>query len=96
MVHKQRLTECYLFNTDFKVHTAIYCKFARLLFREFFYFRIISDFLNSRASMHSFYKVYNDSLLVGTLNSRGNQFTNISENKFSEMFPDLQYFKAKT
>ena len=60
-----------------------YCKFGnfRVTFiSRIFYFRIISDFLNSRVSVHVFYKVYCDSLLTRTLNSRGNQFANISEN----------------
>ena len=45
-----------------------------------FYFQIISEFLNSRVSVLVFYKVYNYSLLARTLNSRGNQFANISKN----------------
>ena len=60
-----------------------YCKFGnfRVTFiSRFFYIRIISEFLNSRVSVHVFYKVYSDSLLAKTLNSRGNQFANISEN----------------
>ena len=36
-----------------------------------FYFRIVSEFLNSRVSVHVFYEVYSDSLLARTLNSRG-------------------------
>ena len=58
-----------------------------------FYLRIISEFFNSRVSVHVFYKVYSDSLLARTLNSRGNQFANISE-KFSRIFPDLQYIAS--
>ena len=64
-------------------HHSSYCKFGnfRVTFiSRFFYFRIISEFLNSRVSVHVFYKVYSDSLLAKTLNSRGNQFANISEN----------------
>ena len=62
---------------------AMNCKFRN--FREsfislIFYFRIISEFLNSRVSVHVFYKVYSDSLLARTLNLRGNQFANISKN----------------
>ena len=45
-----------------------------------FNFRIISEFLNSRVSVNVFFKVNSDSLLARTLNSRGNQFANISEN----------------
>ena len=45
-----------------------------------FCFRIFNEFLNSRVSVHVFYKVYRDSLLARTLNSRDNQFANISEN----------------
>ena len=45
-----------------------------------FYFRIISEFLNSRVSVHVFLNVYSDSLLARTLNSRGYQFANINEN----------------
>ena len=46
------------------------------------YFRIISEFfLNSRESVHVFYKVYCDSLLARILNSRSNQLANISEKK---------------
>ena len=49
-----------------------------------FYFRIISEFLNSRVSVYVFvyvfYKVYSDSLLARTLNSRGKRFANINEN----------------
>ena len=45
-----------------------------------FYIRIIGEFLNSQVSVHVSYKVYSDSLLARTLNSRGNQFVNISEN----------------
>ena len=52
---------------------------------QIFYFRIISEFLNSRVSVHVFhillfYKAYSDSLLVRTLNSRSSEFVNISEN----------------
>ena len=68
--------ECCLVGKD-------YCKFGnfRVTFiSRFFYFRIISEFLNSRVSVHVFYKVYSDSLLARTLNSRGKQFANISEN----------------
>ena len=60
-----------------------YCKFGnfRVTFiSRIFYFRIISEFLNSRVSDHVFYKAYSDPLLAITLNSRGNQFANISEN----------------
>ena len=46
-----------------------------------FYFRIISEFLNSRVSVHVFYKVNSDCLLARTLNLRGNPFANTSENK---------------
>ena len=44
------------------------------------HFRIIIELLNARMSVHVFYKVYIDSLLARTFNSRGNQFANISEN----------------
>ena len=37
--------------------------------------------MNLRKSVHIFYKVHSDSLLARTLNSRGNQFANIIENK---------------
>ena len=60
-----------------------YCKFGnfRVTFiSRIFYLRIISEFLNSRVSVHVLYRVYSDSLLARTLNSRGNQFANISEN----------------
>ena len=60
-----------------------YCKFVnfRVTFiSRIFYLRIISEFLNSRVSVHVSYRVYSDSLLARTLNSRGNQFANISEN----------------
>ena len=60
-----------------------YCKFGNFhvaFISRIFYIRIISEFLNSRVSVHVFYKVYSDSLLARTLNSRGNQFANISEN----------------
>ena len=60
-----------------------YCKFGnfRVTFiSRIFYLRIISEFLNSRVSVHVSYRVYSDSLLARTLNSRGNQFANISEN----------------
>ena len=60
-----------------------YCKlgnFRVTFISRIFYFRIFSEFLNSRTSVHVFYKVYSDSLLARTLNSRGNQFANISEN----------------
>ena len=46
-----------------------------------FYFQIISELLNSRVSVHVLNKADSDSLLARTLNSRGNQFANISENK---------------
>ena len=52
-----------------------YCKFGnfRVTFiSRIFYLRIISEFLNSRVSVHVFYNVYSDSLLARTLNSRGN------------------------
>ena len=45
-----------------------------------FDFRIISEFLNSRASTCAVYKAYNNSLLARTLFSRGIEFANISEN----------------
>ena len=76
--------------------TLTYCKFGnfRVTFiSRIFYFQIISEFLNSRVSVHLFYKVYCDSLLARTLNSRGNQFAKI---KFSRIFPDLQYFTARS
>ena len=60
-----------------------YCKFGnfRVTFiSRIFYFRIISEFLNSRVSVNVFYKINSDSLLARTLNSRGNRFANISEN----------------
>ena len=60
-----------------------YCKsgnFRVTFVSRIFYFRIISEFLNSRVSVHVFFNVYSDSLLARTLNSRGNQFANISEN----------------
>ena len=60
-----------------------YCKFGnfRVTFiSRIFYLRIISEFLNLRVSVHVLYRVYSDSLLARTLNSRGNQFANISEN----------------
>ena len=60
-----------------------YCKsgnFCVIFISQIFYFRINSEFLNSRVSVRVFYKVYSDSLLARTLNSRGNQFANISEN----------------
>ena len=47
---------------------------------QIFYFRIIDEFLNSRVSVHVFYKVYSDSLLARTLNLRGNQFAIVNEN----------------
>ena len=50
------------------------------LVSQIFYFRIISEFLNSRVGVNVFYKVYSDSLLVRALNLRGNQFANIGEN----------------
>ena len=62
---------------------AYYCKFGnfRVTFiSRIFYFRIISEFLNSRVSDNVFYKAYSDPLLAITLNSRGNQFANISKN----------------
>ena len=56
-----------------------------------FYFRIISEFLNLHMSVHVFYKVYSDSLLERTLNSRSNQFDSqiLAKIKFSHIFPDL-------
>ena len=41
-----------------------------LTFLRIFYFRIISEFLNSRLSVYAFYKVHSDSLLARTLNLR--------------------------
>ena len=63
--------------------TNVYCKFGNFLvtfISRIFYFQIISEFLNSRVSVRVFYKVNSDSLLARTLNLRGNQFANISEN----------------
>ena len=60
-----------------------YCKFGNFhvtFISRIFYFQIISEFLNLRESDHVFYKACSDSLLARTLNSRGNQFANISEN----------------
>ena len=60
-----------------------YCKFGnfRVTFiSRIFYLRIISELLNSRVSVNVFYKINSDPLLARTLNSRGNQFANISEN----------------
>ena len=45
-----------------------------------FCFRIISEFLNSRASTRTVYKAYSYSSVARTLDSRGNKFANISEN----------------
>ena len=39
------------------------------------------EFSHPRVSVHVFYKVYSDTLLARTLNSRGNQFANYSENE---------------
>ena len=58
-------------------------KFSRVtvtFISRIFYFQIISEFLNLRVSDHVFYKVYSVSLCARTLNSRDNQFTNISKN----------------
>ena len=38
---------------------------------QIFYFKIISELLNSQVSVHVFYNVYSDSLLALTLNKRG-------------------------
>ena len=60
-----------------------YCKFGnfRVTFiSRIFDFRIISEFLNSRAFTCAVYKAYNNSLLARTLFSRGIEFANISEN----------------
>ena len=60
-----------------------YCKFGnfRVTFiSRIFDFRIISEFLNSRASTCAVHKAYNNSLLARTLFSRGIEFANISEN----------------
>ena len=54
--------------------------FGMTFISQIFYFRIISEFLYSRVSVHVFYKVYSDSLLARTLNSQGIQLVNISEN----------------
>ena len=64
-----------------------------------FYFRIISDFyigdfLNSRVSVHLFYKDYSDSLLARTLNSPGTNLQILEKIKFLRIFPDLQYVKT--
>ena len=62
---------------------SIYCKFGnfRVTFiSRIFDFRIISEFLNSRASTCAVYKAYSNSLLARTLFSRGIEFANISEN----------------
>ena len=64
-------------------------------FANFFYFRIISEFLNSRASVHVFYNIYRDSLLARTLNSRGKNLRISVKIKFSRIFPDLQYHLYK-
>ena len=68
---------------SFLKHLSKYCKvgnFRVTFILRIFDFRIISEFLNSRVNGHVFYKVYRDYLLARTLNSRGNQFANISEN----------------
>ena len=62
---------------------SVYCKVGN--FRETsisrnFSFRIISEFLNSRASTRAVYKAYSNSLLARTLFSRGNEFANINKN----------------
>ena len=48
---------------------------------QIFCFRFISEFLISPASFHLYYKAYSITLLARTLNLRGNQFANISENE---------------
>ena len=55
-----------------------------------FYFRIISQFLNSRVSAHVFYKVYSDSLLARTLNCEATNSRILAKIKFSRIFADLQ------
>ena len=63
--------------------TTLYSKFGnfRLTFiSRILYSQIISEFLNSRVSVHLFYKINSNSLNSRTLNLRGNQFAIISEN----------------
>ena len=65
------------------IEVTAYCKFRNFcvtFISQIFYFSINSEFLNSQAGVHVFYKVYSDHLLARTLNSRGNHFANISEN----------------
>ena len=59
-----------------------YCKsgnFRMVFILQIFYFRNISEFLNSLVSAHAVNKANSNSLLVRTLFSRGNEFANISE-----------------
>ena len=67
----------------------MYCKFGNFhvtFISRISYLRIISEVLNSQVSVHVFYKVYSDSILARTLNSRGNHLANISELSFREYF----------
>ena len=60
-----------------------YCEFGNFsvtFISRVFYIQIISESLNSPTSTPAVYKAYCNSLLAGTLFSRGNEFANISEN----------------
>ena len=72
------------FITGVQAAQSKYCKFGNLLCDinlQIFCFQFISEFLISRASVHIYYKAYSVTLLARTLNLRGNQFANISENE---------------
>ena len=52
-----------------------------IFYSQFFYFRIISEFLNPGMSTLLVYNAFRNSLLAKTLNLRDNEFANISRNK---------------
>ena len=57
-------------------------------------FRVICEYLNSRASMLVVFKANGDSLLARTLNSRGNKFANIREIKVLANISELTVFPS--